>query len=182
MVEVCGYLFLGSHRIREGLTAFPCLKSLLYSTSQFVSATIVYGQVYYHSGKHCGLCNDIVDFCKDLLRQTFALSGMYDLDLVLPIEVELRSKVIADEPHQESYFLFGTAPILGGKGVERQVGNSQGGCKFDYFLSCRQAFPMPFRARQPLARSPAAVSIHYDSYMCRQIFRFHIPRCAATIR
>src|SRR5262249_14437637 len=101
------------------------------------------------------------------LKPYLAADGL-EPDVVLLQSIELFAKKLFQQSHQGIDFKPRAFPVLGGKGIEGQVVDTEPGGGFD---GCANRFGASAMPRDPgliAASGPAAVAVHYDRYVGRQ--------------
>ena len=105
------------------------------------------------------------------LRQTALVSQDQD-PYVLGVQlIDLGSKEIQDQLHQRGYFLFRPVPVLRGEGIQAQGTDPQVICMADDLPQGFRSLPVTSGHVQLMLFCPAAVPVHDDSYMLRQLVK-----------
>src|SRR5262245_16926149 len=92
---------------------------------------------------------------------------MTNLDIFLMQVACLAVDELAKYAHQTIDLTRGTRPILGRKGIQRQVAHPLLGALAHDPTDVLGAGTMPCQARQPTSLSPAPIAIHDDRDMAR---------------
>ena len=102
-------------------------------------------------------------------------SDVFQANVVLVQGGDFRLQIAAQQAHQEIDFAARTLlPVLFGKGIQRQPGNSDAGRSFDGGTYGCNSGAMSGHARQVPAARPAAVAVHDDGDVFREPFRIKL--------
>ena len=90
-------------------------------------------------------------------------------DVVLEQRVQLEAQIPLEQRHQRRDFRLRPLPVLEREGVQRQDVDAEPSRRFNRFADRSDAGPMAFDARQVAARGPAAVAVHDDRDVGREL-------------
>ena len=103
-----------------------------------------------------------------VLRQAVNLADHFEVDVVLVQFRRLGLEIVDEIFHQRIHLVLGPVPVLGGKGVEREILDAEFPRRADDFARRIRAAPVPLDARQTMLFRPAPVAVHDDGDVLRQ--------------
>ena len=103
-----------------------------------------------------------------VFRQAVNLPDDLQPHVVLVQLRRLGLEVMDEIFHQRIHLVLGPVPVLGGKGVEREIFDAEFAGGADDFARRIGATPVPLDAGQMPCPGPAAVAVHDDGNVLRQ--------------
>src|SRR5690606_4940421 len=105
----------------------------------------------------------------DVLRQPRAAADGAQADALVDELVALRDQELLEELHQRRHLEPRALPVLLAEGVERQRSDAEAAAGADRAPDRLAALAVAERAEEPLALRPAAVAVHDDGHVLRQV-------------
>src|SRR5580698_9013693 len=107
----------------------------------------------------------LIDLAQHAVRQPIAPSDDLDPYAALPKPFRFQAQERAQQPEDALHLDTRTAPVIAGKGIERQPGDTHVWCAFHHAAHCRYTGTMAGGARQAAPHRPAAIAIHDDCHV-----------------
>ena len=117
-----------------------------------------------------------------LFRQRRLVAQNQDTNILLVQFINFGRKEIQNQLHQRADFLLRALPVLRREGVDAQRLNLQVVGMADDFAQGFRALPMPHRHVQPMLFRPAAVAVHDDGDVARQLLEVLAGHFAVMMR
>ena len=145
---------------------------LLRRHDQFSPAAVVHSNIQPESRVFPGPVFRLNQRFPLFFRQPALVAQNQDPDIFRVQLINLGGKEVQDQLHQCSHFLFGAVPVFRGKSIQTQCSDSQIIRMADNLPQGFRTLPMAPGHVQLMLLGPAAVSVHDNGHVLRQLFKF----------